>query len=218
MSKEQEKETILVTGFGPFNTHAVNASWVAVGELVKLWEGQSSEGTNGVESRRPHHRLETREIPVAYSVVTETLPQIYSECCPVLCVHVGVSPYKTVVLERCGKNVGYFGGDIFNRRPPLGKCVEDGPEVIETQFDLHKVCESLSTLNKEIDFRVSDDAGRYLCDFIYYRSLHLSACPVLFVHVPPLDTPYSAAQLGRALRDIVEVLLAEVKSTTATVS
>ena len=55
-----------------------------------------------------------------------------------------------------------------------------------------------------------EDAGRYLCDFIYYKSLHLCQCPVLFVHVPPLDKPYSAEQLGQGLKDLLEVLVSKL--------
>ncbi|KAJ7424947.1 pyroglutamyl-peptidase 1-like protein [Willisornis vidua] len=47
----------------------------------------------------------------------------------------------------------------------------------------------------------------YLCDFTYYTSLYQSRGRSAFVHVPPLDKPYSAEQLGRALQAIVEEML-----------
>lgn len=189
--------TILVTGFGPFGLHEVNASWVAVQELEKLWEGRSPE-------LKPF-ALKTREIRVAYSYVLNSLQQIYEECCPSICIHVGVSPYNILKLERRGKNHGYLHLDVDGRRPFTGSCVENGPEEIATQFNLEGICESLS--GKGVEFGVSEDAGRYLCDFIYYKSLHLCKCPVVFVHVPPLDKPYSRELLGQGLKDLLEILV-----------
>lgn len=64
-----------------------------------------------------------------------------------------------------------------------------------------------------MDLRLSDDAGRYLCDFIYYSSLaHLwkqqRPRKVLFLHVPSDASEKTVAQ-GRDLavnliRSIVE--------------
>ena len=202
-ASQSVERTILVTGFGPFGLHEVNASWVAVKELERLWE-----------SRDPDVRtctLKTREIRVAYSYVLDTLHGLYKDCCPDLCVHVGVSPYSILKLERRGKNSGYRHLDVDGQRPFTASCVENGPEEIETKFDLEGICESLSAQNG-VEFGISEDAGRYLCDFIYYKSLHLCQCPVLFVHVPPLDKPYSAEQLGQGLKDLLEVLVAKLGS------
>ena len=49
---------------------------------------------------------------------------------------------------------------------------------------------------------VSDDAGRYLCEYIYFRSMEESVnsgVPVLFVHVPQEGRPFSIAEM----RDVV---------------
>ena len=34
----KEKSAIVVTGYGPFGNHTVNASWEAVKRLKQLWE------------------------------------------------------------------------------------------------------------------------------------------------------------------------------------
>ena len=34
----KEKSAVVVTGYGPFGNHTVNASWEAVKRLKKLWE------------------------------------------------------------------------------------------------------------------------------------------------------------------------------------
>lgn len=79
---------VLVTGFGPFGHHAVNASWVAVSGLKKL----------GVEHNSKEVPLEAKEIPVAYDIVSSVVPQLYERFNPRLCVHVGVSPYKVGIV------------------------------------------------------------------------------------------------------------------------
>ena len=201
--EESSNKSILVTGFGPFGEHTVNASWVAVGELTQIWDQRAPEWKS--------YTLSTHEVPVVYSYVEGSLPKIYEERTPCLCVHVGVaSPYNVVMLERCGHNQAYKHPDVSGNRPITGCCVKDGPEAISTRFDLDSACKALS--GNAVEFRISNDAGRYLCDFIYYKSLHMDKCPVVFVHVPPLNQPYSGEQLGRALKDLLEILLEQMNT------
>ena len=198
-SKEQENP-ILVTGFGPFHHHAVNASWVAVQEMEKL----------GIEHKSRKIPLRTKEVPVAYDVVSSMVPSLHKEIKPRLCVHVGVSPYKVIKIEKYGRNVGYKVADIFGKAPQTKLCVPGGPECISTQFNIEGVCETLSKKQSDVTFEISHDAGRYLCDYIYYTSLHHGKSPVVFVHVPELNKPYSAEQLAAALKGIIEALLDEL--------
>lgn len=65
--------TILVTGFGPFDKHVVNASWEAVKELQKLW----------INSKEfPDVKLIIEEIPVSYSYVSTRIPQLWKKHSP----------------------------------------------------------------------------------------------------------------------------------------
>lgn len=52
---------------------------------------------------------------------------------------------------------------------------------------------------------------RYLCEYIYYKSLHMDRTRVLFVHVPPLDKPYSVQELGNGLNLIIEEALKQLE-------
>ena len=203
----EDRANILVTGFGPFGRHSVNSSWVAVQELNKLWIEQ--QPTQNCKS----YKLETREVPVSYSYVAGRLEKIYKEVNPVLCVHVGVSSNKNVKLEKYGRNSGYLIRDTEGSYPVHTQCIKHGPECLSTLFNLEYIQSLLkSTLSgrAQVEFHISENAGRYLCDFIYYTSLYLDACPVVFVHVPPLNDPYTSQQLGQALKDIIEILLLEI--------
>lgn len=191
---------VLVTGFGPFHHHVVNASWVAVQEMQRL----------GVEHASRPVSLVAREIPVVYDTVSEGIPKLHEEVKPKLCVHVGVSPYKGVKMERIARNHPYLMADVKGKAPSGFRCVQGGPECIQTPFNLERLCAKVSKRQSDVEFGVSTDAGRYLCDFIYYTSLHVNSAPVLFVHVPELNKPYTAEQLGLALKTIVEALLEEM--------
>lgn len=70
-----EKYTVLVTGFGPFENHIINASWEAAKELNKLC-ANSKEMTD-VE-------IIVKEIPVSYEDVTMYISKLWKEYKPIV--------------------------------------------------------------------------------------------------------------------------------------
>uniref|UniRef100_A0A8B9YT00 Pyroglutamyl-peptidase I n=1 Tax=Bos mutus grunniens TaxID=30521 RepID=A0A8B9YT00_BOSMU len=66
---EQPRKAVVVTGFGPFGEHTVNASWIAVQELEKLGLGDSVD-------------LHVYEIPVEYQTVQRLIPALWEKHSP----------------------------------------------------------------------------------------------------------------------------------------
>jgi pyrrolidone-carboxylate peptidase len=59
----------------------------------------------------------------------------------------------------------------------------------------------------------SDDAGRYLCEYIYFRSMQEAAksgIPVLFCHVPTEGKPYDISEMTEVLV-MVAMLMVDMK-------
>ncbi len=59
----------------------------------------------------------------------------------------------------------------------------------------------------------SDDAGRYLCEYIYFRSMLesvKSGIPVLFCHVPTEGKPYEIREMTDVLV-MVAMLMVDMK-------
>ncbi|KAE8631843.1 hypothetical protein XENTR_v10001322 [Xenopus tropicalis] len=192
---EEQKIAVVVTGFGPFGEHTVNASWVAVQELGKLGLGKEVD-------------LHIYEIPVEYQTVQRLIPALRKKHKPKVIVHVGVSGMATAVtLEKCGHNTGYQGLDNCEFCPGTQCCVEGGPECLHSVIDIDTVCKRAAEACLDVQFTVSTDAGRYLCDFTYYTSLYQSHGRSVFIHVPPLGKPYTAIQLGQAIQTIIKVIL-----------
>ncbi|XP_043909771.1 pyroglutamyl-peptidase 1 isoform X2 [Protopterus annectens] len=193
--ENNKKTTVVVTGFGPFGEHTVNASWVAVQEFEKLGLGDDIE-------------LRTKQVPVEYQQVQKIVPALWKQHNPQFMIHVGVSGMaQTVTLEKCGHNKGYSGLDNCSFCPGTHCCVDGGPECIDSVIDMDAVCKRVRASELGVDVSVSKDAGRYLCDFIYYTSLYLSHGRSAFIHVPPLGEPYTAAELGRALQAIIREIM-----------
>lgn len=201
MKNSDEKPTVLVTGFGPFGSHEVNASWVAVQELKKVGLGSDAN-------------LVVEEIPVEYNVVQKVVPQLWEKHCPKLVVHVGVSGIASAItLEQRAHNDGYHRKDVIGQCPTEGKCVDcccDNTK--ESGINMSDVLDVINTSDTGLTAVVSLDPGRYLCDFIYFTSLNIKDNCVAFIHVPPLDKPYSASQLALGLQMAVKAMLQQVQS------
>ena len=125
-----------------------------------------------------------------YRFVCEQVPHRWAELQPLLVLHVGVSARDTVItLERLAHNTGYCKDDVAKSCPPGNTCVEAAPVELSTSFNLDKVVQAARKASNEqssgLDFDISRDAGRYLCDFIYYKSLHGMSGKSLFIHVSP---------------------------------
>ncbi|CAL8345822.1 unnamed protein product [Merluccius merluccius] len=186
---------VIVTGFTPLGEDKINSSWEAVKELKRLGLGKSVD-------------LHVQEIPVEYEAVHDLLPLLWKQHQPKLVVHVGMSwKATTVTLEQCGHNMGYERKDNCGFCPACHCCVEGGPDTIQSVLDMEAVCQRVQDSGLGVAVSVSKDAGRYLCDYSYYTSLHLGERRCAFVHVPPLDKPYSSKELGAALQVVVTEML-----------
>lgn len=170
-----------------------------------------------------------------------------------LAIHIGMAlPRPIYQIERRGHRDGYamkdvdghfLGDEETHAREGKEWIWHDMPKELETELDLDDVFERwqkhspvsvpaqaalsdesmLTSFQDGLNLRISEDAGRYLCDFIYFSSLsHLLKAKqrrnVVFFHVPA-DASEKAITTGRELvlqliRSLVE---SEVSRKTTTV-
>ncbi|KAM4826067.1 pyroglutamyl-peptidase 1-like protein [Thomomys bottae] len=188
---------VVVTGFGPFRQHLVNSSWEAVKELSKLGLGT-----------HPELELHIFQLPVDYREAERRVTSIWKDFHPQLVVHVGVdSSAKVIFLEQCGKNRGYKDADIRGFQPEDSVCLVGGPEAISSVVNMKAICRRVAVEDVEVAF--SGDTGRYVCDYIYYSSLHHGNGHAALIHIPPLSARLPASLLGRALQVIIQKMLEE---------
>ncbi|KAJ6662869.1 hypothetical protein lerEdw1_011073 [Lerista edwardsae] len=192
-------DTVVVTGFGPFRQHLINSSWEAVKELSKLGLGDEVD-------------LHIMELPVAYQKAKELVCKVWATLRPQLMIHTGLtSTSKAIlILEQCGKNKGYKESDVCGFHPEDGHCLLEGPEIINSAINMKTIWKNIQI--EGIDVIFSRDAGRYVCDYIYYTSLYCGNGRAAFIHVPPLSKRVTAEFLGRALQTVIAEMLKQCRA------
>ena len=64
--------------------------------------------------------------------------------------------------------------------------------------------------SKDSKVCISSDAGHYLCDFVFFKSLHASNGRSLFIHVPPLNEPFTAQELAEIINMILHKIVDQI--------
>lgn len=118
-------------------------------------------------------------------------------------IHVGVSgAAKCLTIENKAHGYGYSRKDVQECCPCEGSDCE---VALATEIDVKKICEEVNK-KKFCEACVSDDAGRYLCEYTYFQSLRVQCKKTIFVHVPDFDV-YPTSVTAQGLDSIVCHLL-----------
>lgn len=146
--------TVLVTGFEPFEGHAVNASWLAVQELVRTWRGPA---------------IEAVRLPVSFRRAPGLLEEAVARTRPRAVVSVGeAGGADAVLVERVALNVADARiPDEDGDRPVDEPLVPGGPAAWFTALPLRACVDAAERAG--VPARVSSSAGTYVCNAVFYR-------------------------------------------------
>ncbi|KAI3337851.1 hypothetical protein F4824DRAFT_461958 [Ustulina deusta] len=243
-ASQEEELAVLVTGFGPFKeAYPVNPSWEIAALLPDYLPADrvKEAGSRSAMGLLPPVRIVKLPGPVrtSYEYTRDLVPKLWdgnAEPKIDYAVHVGMAgPQLVYSIERRGHRDGYGAKDVDGRfledesaHAELGeRWIWHGvPRELSSDFDVDDVHRRwVGRSPKNLDLRVSEDAGRYLCDFIYFSSLaHLwkqqRPRKVVFFHVPlHADTESLTRGVELVLtliRSIVESELEKKKKTRTT--
>ncbi len=165
---------VLVTGFEPFGDHATNPSASIAGRL----DGRTIAG----------REILGRVLPVDAALVSAALRAALDEAGDVeLIVATGLAARRDrIALERVAVNRLDFdrpdnAGAVVRGRP----VAENGAAELPANLPLDRILSAW--LAAGIPGYISDSAGTYVCNQLFYEVLALTkgSIPAGFVHVPP---------------------------------
>lgn len=178
---------VLLTGFEPFGGETVNPSWQAVEAVARDWAGPES--------------VIAVQLPVVFD---DSMDRAIAEHRPDLVVSVGQAGGRaTIDLERVAINVQDARiPDNAGAQPIDEPVVADGPAAHFSSLPIKAAVAALAAAG--IPGSVSQTAGTYTCNHVFYRLRQLGAHGG-FVHVP-----FSTEQLeGRDLPSLPLALITE---------
>lgn len=199
------EKKILVTGFDPFGGEPVNPAF----EVLKFLEGKTLNG----------HLVVTQEIPTVRFKSVETLKKAVTRVDPALIVAVGQAGGRfEITPERVAINVDDFRiPDNEGNQPTDEPIVAGAPAAYFTRLPVKAMVRAMK--EAEIPASVSNTAGTFVCNHIFYGLMHLlaeegGARRGGFIHIPYMTA--QAARLGNQPGMAIETIAKGLEVAIAT--
>ncbi len=202
-------QTLYVTGFGAFPGVEENPTEA----IVKALDGRRAGGM----------RIVGEVLPVSYRRATDTVRAALRAHSPRGILHFGLTLLDTIVrVESWATNEMTARFPDADDAQPFEEPIdpsEDAPLIYETPIPVPAVVAALR--ERGFPTRVSRNAGRFVCNSLYYTTLDFlerngSSVPALFVHLPPSGLhpfgdpfiePWDAERLAEAAAAAVELFI-----------
>ncbi len=188
---------VCFTGFEPFGPHVVNPSW-----SVAL----TAAATVG-------RRVAARAVllPVTFDATARFAADLVrAPQAPELVVHLGLAEMRTEVsIERAAHNRRDAREDNDGAVAP-GALVPGAAEIFSDAPLATSLAEAWPNPSRVAPTLLSDDAGEFVCNALYFHALRATAdrdTRVSFVHVPAVDAAGAVtlgSELGTAVLRILE--------------
>jgi pyroglutamyl-peptidase len=197
--------TILITGFGPFPGAPFNPTWPLALRLARRRRPALAE------TRRVSHVFRT-----SYAAIAREFPALIARHRPAVILMFGLATRtRHLRIETRARNaVSLLFADADRRKPTARTLTPNGPALLPARAPYASLLQSARTAR--VPAALSHDAGRYLCNALFWRALEAAIQRggprvVAFVHVPRLRPGLTIADLTRAGEAILLAVLAAAR-------
>ena len=175
--REQPTLTVLLTGFSAFPGARSNPTEALVSAFHRR---RAHFARNGI-------RLEARVLPVVYSVIAPAIAHHVKTVSPDIILHFGLAARRShISVETLARNrVNAIHWDAAGRQTKSVNVLRGGPSFSRARIAVDEIAAALRRAG--FACRLSNDAGDYLCNAVFYLSLATPHAPFVgFIHVPSL--------------------------------
>ena len=176
---------VLLAGFGPFPGAPFNPSTAVALALARR--------------RRPAFAGLDRSVHVfatTYAAVDSDLPKLFADKPDIVLIFGLAGRRRQICIETRARNaLSLLFPDASGRRQSTGVIEAGGPEALFGRAPFQRLLSAAGARN--IPVRLSRDAGRYLCNYVYWRALRRAphGWPLVqFVHIPPISQRWRQAR------------------------
>jgi len=173
--------TTLVTGFDPFGGRSSNPS-----QAAGAWLADHRDDTVFVP------------LPTSYAGSITALQQAVETQTPTAVLLLGFAAGAVGLRpERCAHNLTTAAAPDNDGQWQSGPIHADAPDRVDTSVDYDGLLKLLDS--KDIPHSSSDDAGGYVCNWLYWHALVAHPqLPILFVHLaePPARAQWRNMRAG----------------------
>jgi pyroglutamyl-peptidase len=200
-----KRQTVLMTGFGPFPGVAENVSAHLV--MALLQEARAAF---------PGVRFEAAVLPTEWQAGPEQLTALIAELKPSLVLLFGVTKEaRGFRIETQCANSCRLSLDAAGVQPLAPVLIHQAAPSYSSTLPVSAIMQRLKSAGLPV--ALSDDAGGYLCNAALYHALHAAGsarhpCRVGFIHIPDsLSRP--PLTFDQALQGGLEILRASLEGT-----
>ena len=186
---------VLLTGFEPWGGLDVNSSW----ESAIRVEQQTPEGVE----------VEVVQLPVSFKRAGEAVREILNTRRPDILVMLGQrGKGQSIDIERIAVNLmDSVNPDNDGYCPQEQTIQADGESAYFCNLPVKALRDTL--LQRNIPAKVSNSAGLYVCNSIYYNALYEidkrnMLTKVVFIHLPKISEEFSIDILTDAVITLIE--------------
>jgi pyroglutamyl-peptidase len=188
---------VLLTGFGPFGEHEVNASIVAARRVAE-------RGVAGLD-------VEVVELPVEREAADRILFETLHSVRPDALVMFGIDERASDIhVERIAINLDDYRIPDNSGAQPRDTAIEPtGPPAYFSTLPVRAIADRLA--EEGIASRISNSAGTYLCNHVFYSALHRIVsdgleCRGGFVHIPQMSEVAGLESPSMPLDEIIAAI------------
>jgi pyroglutamyl-peptidase len=193
--------TLLVTGFGPYP----GAPYNPTGPLVRRLVRRRRPAFTGM-LRIPH------VFRTSYGAVERELPELISRHRPAAILMFGLaSRTRHLRIEVRARNaISMVIADADRHKPCTRLLTSKGRSTLQVRAPFMRLLQAARVSG--VPAKLSHDAGRYLCNALFWRALETNGPRVVaFVHVPPLRGNLTLPDLVRAGEAIMHAVLSAAR-------